>query len=326
MKIATVTLNPAIDQTVRVDQFQANSVNRAQAMQFDPGGKGVNVASYLADYGLEVAATGFLGQENPRTFEALFQRKGIGDYFVRIPGRTRTNVKIVDEAKQQTTDINMRGATPDGDAIHQLYRVLERLADEYAWFVLTGSLPPAVPEAMYAALITQIKSHGARVVLDTSGAALQEAVFAVPNVIKPNIHELEQLVGKELPDLPAVHVAAQQLLEGGIELVVVSLGERGALFADPRQTLLGVPPAVTVKSTVGAGDAMVAGLLAARAEGLDLAGAAQLATAFAVGAITRVGAHLPPPAALGGFVRRVKVSPVAEPAPSAVSPGDGAKS
>src|SRR5438477_11391870 len=106
MKIATVTLNPAIDQTVRADGFRPNMVNRAQAMQFDAGGKGVNVASFLADAGYEVTVTGLLGQDNADIFEQLFADKRIDDRFVRIPGRTRIGVKIVDEAGQQTTDIN----------------------------------------------------------------------------------------------------------------------------------------------------------------------------------------------------------------------------
>ena len=105
MKIATVTLNPAIDQAVRVDHFRLNTVNYAQAMQFDAGGKGVNVASALADVGYDVAMTGFLGQENAGIFEQFFSSKHIDDQFVRIPGRTRIGVKIVDEANQQTTDI-----------------------------------------------------------------------------------------------------------------------------------------------------------------------------------------------------------------------------
>src|SRR5437660_12612500 len=103
MKIATVTLNPAIDQTVRVDHFNPNVVNRSSAMRFDSGGKGVNVASFLADAGYSVAVTGFLGQDNAALFQQFFTHKGIDDQFVYIPGSTRIGVKIVDEARQQTT-------------------------------------------------------------------------------------------------------------------------------------------------------------------------------------------------------------------------------
>ncbi|HNB52190.1 MAG TPA: PfkB family carbohydrate kinase, partial [Anaerolineales bacterium] len=128
MKIATVTLNPAIDQTVKVVNFQPNAVNRSHDMQFDAGGKGVNVASFLADYGCKVAVTGFLGADNPRIFESLFLKKGIADHFIRIPGRTRTNIKIVDEQSQETTDINMAGEAPSAQALEALLHVIENLA------------------------------------------------------------------------------------------------------------------------------------------------------------------------------------------------------
>src|SRR5579863_9973197 len=117
MKIATVTLNPAIDQTVRVDNFRPNSVNLGQGLQFDASGKGVNVASFLADYGYDTAVTGYLGEANVDIFERFFASKGIDDCFVRIPGNTRINVKVVDGVKQQTTDINMPGQAPPQEAM-----------------------------------------------------------------------------------------------------------------------------------------------------------------------------------------------------------------
>ena len=156
MKIATVTLNPAIDQTVRADGFRLNTVNRGQAMQFDAGGKGVNVASFLADYGHATAVTGFLGQENPELFEQLFAHKRIEDHFVRIPAHTRTGVKIVDEANQQTTDINMPGLQPSPEAISALLETIERLAASCDWFALSGNLPPGAPTTIYATIITQL--------------------------------------------------------------------------------------------------------------------------------------------------------------------------
>src|SRR5687767_1971007 len=128
MKIATVTLNPAIDQTVMVDNFTPNAVNRAQSLQLDAGGKGVNVASFLADYGLSVAVTGFLGQENPQVFEQHFARKRIDDRFVRIPGLTRTGIKVVDQARRQTTDINLPGLTPSATELDRLHETINELA------------------------------------------------------------------------------------------------------------------------------------------------------------------------------------------------------
>jgi len=292
MKIATVTLNPAIDMTVRVDGFQTNTVNRGQSMQFDAGGKGVNVASFLADYGYATAVTGFLGQENADIFEQLFARKRIDDQFVRIPGRTRIGVKIVDEANQQTTDINMPGLLPTSEAMNKLLETIEGLAASYDWFALSGNLPPGVPATIYATIITQLKRHGKQVVLDTSGEALREGARAGPTIVKPNVDELQQLTGQSLADEAAVEQAARQLL-GDIRLVVISMGERGALFVDEATTLIAIPPPVLVKSTVGAGDAMVAGLIAGQVQGLSLPDCARLATAFSLGTITRLGSELP---------------------------------
>lgn len=307
MKIATVTLNPAIDQTVRVEHFQPNTVNRGQEMRLDAGGKGVNVASFLADYGCAVAVTGFLGQENSEIFERLFAQKGIDDHFIRIPGQARIGIKIVDEARQQTTDINLPGPMPPAEALPRLLTTMNQLAASCDWFVLAGAVPPGISTTIYAMLIDLIKAQGKRVVLDTSGEALLAGVQAGPTIVKPNVDELQQLVGHPLEDQTAIEQAAIGLLDAGIQLMVISMGERGALFVNHATTLLAVPPRVTVKSTVGAGDALVAGLIAGQAQNLDLADTACLATAFSLGAITRVGPHLPPSEALESYAQRVSV-------------------
>jgi 1-phosphofructokinase len=276
VKIVTVTLNPAIDQTVRMDHLQINSVNRGQAMQFDPGGKGVNVASYLADYEYETAVTGFLGEENTAVFEKLFAKKKIADHFIRIPGRTRTNVKIVDEAAQQTTDINMPGETPTPAAFQALTATVEALAQSCDWFVLAGNLPPNAPDTIYATLIGQIQKHGKGVVLDSSREALRHGILARPTIIKPNIHELAEVAGEELVEETAVIHTAQRLLNSQTQLVVISMGKDGALFITENETIKAVPPTIKIKTTVGAGDAMVAGLVAAQIQQLSLAESARL--------------------------------------------------
>jgi 1-phosphofructokinase len=173
--------------------------------------------------------------------------------------------------------------------------------------VLSGTLPPGIPATIYATLIAQLKEHGKQVVLDTSRDALREGVLAGPTIVKPNIDELQQLTGHVLSDEVALEQAARQLLDGGTQLVVISMGERGALFVDPATTLMAVPPAVVVKSTVGAGDAMVAGLLTGRIQGLDLGDCARLATAFSLGAITCTGHSLPTAEVLQVYFQQVSV-------------------
>src|SRR5262249_21402036 len=167
------------------------------------------------------AVTGFLGQENADIFEQLFARKRIEDHFVRIPGSTRIGVKIVDEANQQTTDINMPGLLPSPEAISALLETIERLVAFCDWFALSGNLPPGAPATIYATIIARLKRHGRQVALDTSGEALQEGVLAGPTIAKPNVDELQQLTGFSLTDEVALEQAARQLLAGDIQLVVI---------------------------------------------------------------------------------------------------------
>lgn len=310
MKITTITLNPAIDQTVFVDRFRTNTVNRGRAMQHDAGGKGVNVASFLADYGLKVTASGLLGEENAAIFERHLAAKGIADRFVRVPGATRIGVKIVDEADQQTTDINMPGASPPQGAIAALLDTINDLAESHDWFVLAGNLPPGVDTNIYAEIIARLKRYGRQVALDASGEALTAGLHAGPALAKPNLDELRQITHKPLTSEGALAEAIRQLHTQGVGLAVISMGSRGALFSDGEQSIQALPPAVAVKSTVGAGDAMVAGTIAGLAQGLSLAGCARLATAFSLAAISRIGAHLPARAELDAYASRVTVEPV----------------
>jgi 1-phosphofructokinase len=307
LKIATVTLNPAIDQTVRVDNFRPNRVNRAQAISFDASGKGVNVASFLADYGHDIAVTGYLGQANVNIFEQFFAFKGIDDCFVRIPGNTRINVKVVDEVNQQTTDINMPGQTPPQEAMNTLLETIEQLANSCDWFVLSGSLPPHVPTTIYATIITQLKRQKKHIILDTSGEALREGIQAGPTIVKPNIEELQQLMRHSLTSEAEIQQVAHQLLNEDIKLVVVSMGRQGAMLVEQATTLIATPPAITVKKTFGAGDAMVAGLVTAQIQGLSLADCGRLATAFSVGAIAHLSYNLPPRDILWQYFHQVYV-------------------
>jgi 1-phosphofructokinase len=309
MKIATVTLNPAIDQTVSVDNFQAGTVNRTLSTRLDAGGKGVNVASFLADYGLEVAATGFLGEENPELFERHFARKNIEDRFIRVPGETRVNIKIMDERNQETTDLNAPGQAPARDAVDRLSEQVEELAESCEWIVLSGNLPPGLPPNFYADLIQSIKRKNRRIVFDTSGEALLEGLKAGPCMIKPNISELSQLTGREFGELTEIHSAARSLLNEDVEVVVISMGGDGALFVKESESLFAVPPSVTLKSTVGAGDAMVAGLVAGSVKNLSLADCARLATAFSISAITRIGRDLHTRDEIESYQKQVLITP-----------------
>lgn len=291
----TVTLNPAIDQTLSIPGFAAGRVNRVAESRSNAGGKGVNVASFLADLGEDVTATGFLGAENSSLFDAVFQRKKIVDRFVRISGCTRVGIKIVDDATRQTTDINFPGLSPTSEEIEELFQRISALATQGGWFVLSGSVPAGAPDGIYAAMIESIHGRGGRVVLDTSGRPLREALASCPEVMKPNMDELSELAGRALESPADVLAAAESLLAQGIQRVVVSMGGDGAVFVDREEALLARPPRVAVRSTVGAGDAMVAGIVYAMLHDLPLADLARTATASGAYAVTRIGSGIEDP-------------------------------
>jgi len=305
VKIATVTLNPTIDQTVFIPNFRAGEVNRVAQTQFDPGGKGVNVAWFLADYGFPISVTGFLGEENIQIFERLFTRKKIQDRFVRIDGRTRSNIKIVDEVNQETTDINFPGQPPTATDIQTLFQIVAEMTKDCSWFVLAGSIPAGCQPDIYGELVKLIKGRDRAVALDTSGEALRLALPAAPTLVKPNIDELQELEGRPLETETEVIRAAQSWLAQGMETVVVSMGAAGALFVAENEVIMAQPPKVTVKSTVGAGDAMVSGTVAGKSRGASLAECARLGTAFSLSAISRVGAGLPSLEVIEEFMNQV---------------------
>jgi 1-phosphofructokinase len=287
-RVVTVTLNPAIDRTATIPHFTTGAVNRAEHVTERPGGKGVNVAAALAAYGVRVAATGFLGRDNAAVFETFFTQAGIADHFVRLTGRTRTGIKIVDPSNRETTDINFRGLTPsDSDIAALMRKVKELAAAGVDWFVLAGSLPPGVLPTIYRDLIMIVRNHGCRVALDTSGDPLRLAIDAAPDLIKPNIHELAALLDQPQHDKIDISAAARWLVARGVGLVAISMGADGACLANATGVVHVRPPSIAVSSTVGAGDAMVAGLVAAQLQFAGLNESARLATAFSLHALAQ---------------------------------------
>jgi 1-phosphofructokinase len=306
-KIATITLNPAIDQTASIPNFRAGEVNRVDWEQSDPGGKGVNVASFLTDFGFDVAVSGFLGKETAELFQTFFANKGIRDRFILIPGKTRINVKIIDDAQNQVTDINFPGQTPTAEDVVALNGAIDELATYCDWFIVSGSIPNGLAAVIYGELVDRLKAKGKTVVLDASGESLRQALPFAPYAIKPNIDELQELFVKKLENEGAIVQVAQKLLAKGIHTVVVSMGAKGAIFAEVNEIVVARPPTIDVVSTVGAGDAMVSGLVTGKLRGLPLVDCARLATAFSIGALSQVGPRLPPVETVESFVSQVAV-------------------
>ncbi|MBI6886603.1 1-phosphofructokinase [Pseudomonas sp. yb_2] len=287
-KILTLTLNPALDITIGLDTLRPGQVNRSQAQHSHAAGKGLNVAQVLADLGHSVTVGGFLGGDNLQPFEALIDGRGFIDCFVRVPGETRSNIKLV-EADGRVTDINGQGPEVDEAARSALLHRLEQIAPGHDAVVVAGSLPRGISADWFRQLLERLKAQGLKVVLDSSGEALRVGLQSAPWLVKPNTEELGEVLGLAVDNLTQQRAAAKRLLDSGVEHVVVSAGEQGVSWFSRDLALQARPPKVRVASTVGAGDSLVAGMV----HGLLLAEApAQTltrATAIAAQAVTQVG-------------------------------------
>ncbi|UXV20579.1 1-phosphofructokinase [Pseudomonas fluorescens] len=287
-KILTLTLNPALDLTVRLARLEPGEVNRSETLLTHAAGKGVNVAQVLADLGHEVTVGGFLGEDNPQAFEALIARRGFADAFIRVPGETRSNIKIA-EQDGRVTDINAPGPQVSEQAQAALLNQLTLIAPGHDAVVVAGSLPGGVTAQWFKGLLEHLKSLGLKVALDTSGEALRAGLHAGPWLIKPNTEELADALDCPTDSIAQQAQAAERLHAQGVEHVVISHGADGVNWFSPGTALHATPPKVSVASTVGAGDSLLAGML----HGLlrfDLPESTlRRATAIAAMAVTQIG-------------------------------------
>lgn len=282
--IFTVTLNPAVDRELTVDEIAYNTVLRASKWQVDCGGKGFNVARMLKSLGVASVALGFAAGKTGELLEEKLQALGIETDFVWIDGETRTNVSIVTAANDHYMKVNEPGPTiSKGDLTQLVQKVTER-SKAGDWWVLAGSLPPGVPPTIYANLIEIIQSSGGKVFLDTSDEALRQSCAAKPQLVKPNAEEAHELTDLPVNNPTEIAAAAAAIQKQGPENVIISLGKDGALVADGKTTWLAASPKIVERNPIGAGDSMVAGLVWGLNEGSSLGEA--LRRGIACGAAT----------------------------------------
>lgn len=296
--IITVSMNPSLDKTVSVGHFTYGGTNRVAASRVDAGGKAINVAVAASALGLSVACVGFLCAEDAAPIEEKLADFRVETEFYRLPGRVRTNLKIRDDAAGVVTELNEPGAAVDDAALAALRQVIERRLRRDDMVVLTGSLPPGCPKSFYGALVEDVARKRGRCVLDAEGEAFRLAVDKAPFLVKPNRSELETFVGHELTTRDAIRRAALALIERGVSLAAVSLGADGAMLVSRAATYFAPALSLSIKSTVGAGDSMVAGMLYALSRDADLPDVLRDGAACASASVVLEGTKL---ADLGGF-------------------------
>jgi 6-phosphofructokinase 2 len=291
--IVTLTINPAIDIFVNVARVEPTAKLRASAPKRDPGGGGINVARVAHRLGASVAAIYPTGGALGKLLQRLVEREGIDSIVTPSHVETRENFTAYDES----TGEQYRFVLP-GSALHRpeweaMLDKLAGLSEKPRYVVASGSVPPGVPDDIYAKVARIARELGAAVVIDSSGASLRAALAEGVTLVKPNLNEFNDFAGAKLDDDDTRIAACRKLIDSGAtEMVALTLGEDGALLVTKRQVLRAKPMHIEVVSAVGAGDSFVGGLVASLAKGRSLEEAFRVAVAAASAAVMSPGTEL----------------------------------
>ncbi|MCA1035427.1 1-phosphofructokinase [Bacillus infantis] len=286
--IYTLTLNPSVDYIVELDNVEIGSLNRTKSESKFPGGKGINVSRVLKRMGVDSEAIGFAGGFTGRYITDSLQEENIRTRFVQVKDDTRINIKL---KSGQETEINARGPEISKEDLGALTFEISRLG-QGDMLVLAGSIPSTMPDNTYEAFAKMCHEAGAGFAADAEGELLKKVLPYRPFLIKPNHHELGELFGTEIHTCEEVLPYAKKLIEMGAQNVIISLAGEGAVFVNEDMAIAATVPKGILRSSVGAGDSMVAGFLAefSRSGSYEAAFkysvASGSATAFSIGLCT----------------------------------------
>ena len=306
--IYTVTLNPAVDKTVVIEDFCAGSVNRVVSVREDAGGKGINVSKCLKNLGADTVAAMILAGETGKRLSTMLKQLDIPMLCVAAEGENRTNLKIIDPVKGENTDINEPGPLIHSAMLDQLKNKLGSCVGKGDIVILSGSLPKGVDRGLYAEWIRYFRTLGACVYLDADGEPMQKGITALPYMIKPNDHELAMLVGEGELSREDMLLEGRKLLERGVEEIVISLGGDGALFVSKDGCYHAPALPVEVKSTVGAGDSVVAAMAYGQAMNLSREEKIRLAVAMGAASVMQSGTQPPEASLVWELASRVRIT------------------
>ncbi len=269
LTVSVMTLNPAVDIAYEVRAVYNDQKTHAISNRYDPGGNGVNVARALERLGVPNRHFGIIAGKSGLLLQDLLGDHLHDSVWIEVPGETRVNSTVIEYDPPRQIEITGVGPEVDEDALEKLSQhFLRHCKNGIA--IMTGSIPPGVPRNYYADMVERVREQGGKVVLDATGDILRRCIEARPYLIKPNQYEIEQIVGRSLNGINDVEKAAREICDLGVEVVVVSLGARGALCVTKELSLHVKSPSIEVRSSVGAGDSMVAGIVSGLVRGLDM--------------------------------------------------------
>ncbi|MGZ4161041.1 MAG: 1-phosphofructokinase [Neobacillus sp.] len=287
--IYTLTLNPSVDYIVQLESFELGDLNRTISETKYPGGKGINVSRVLSELGVTSIALGFNGGFTGKYIEDYLHNEKIETDFIKVKDDTRINIKL---KTGQETEINAKGPNITEEDFQLLMEKISQLSKNDL-LVLAGSIPSTLPETTYEELVKICKENGVEFVCDAEGDLLKKVLAYNPFLIKPNHHELGELFNTTISSCEEVIPYGKKLIEMGAKNVIVSLADKGAVLINANMSLIAEVPKGRVKNSVGAGDSVVAGFLAAYQksnnvkEAFQQSVAAGSATAFSLGLCTK---------------------------------------
>lgn len=290
--VYTITLNPAIDKSTSVKALVPEKKMKCTPPLFEPGGGGINVARAIRKLGADSTAIYFAGGYSGRFFTQLLDRENVHSKVIEISHHTRENLIVFDNATDLQYRFGMPGPIIEVNEWEQLLVSVDAI-DDADFFIASGSVPAGVPANIFAQIAAIAKKKGVKCIVDTSGEALQLAADEGVYLLKPNLGELSSLVGKEALEPEMITKVARQLIsKGDCEVVLVSMGAAGAMLVTKERSVQLSAPAVKRKSTVGAGDSMVAGIVFALMNGMPIDEAARYGVACGSSATMNPGTEL----------------------------------
>ena len=307
--ITTICLNPSFDRAVEMDTLKLGEVNRIRALREDLGGKGINVAVVAQRLGLDVQCLGIMGEDGAQQLSAMMDQEHLNHHFLRIPGKVRTNLKLVLKDEKGITELNEAGTPMQEEHLRAFFELAREKTADSDLVVLTGSLPPGCPVGVYRDLMKTLE--GKKCILDSEGPELELAAkTAHPFLIKPNLHEMETTLGLELRTMRSIRDAALLFIRLGVENAVVTMGAMGAMFVDRERTLFAPALRVAARSHVGAGDAMLGGMLLGYEREGDMGKAFRYGVAAGAASVMTEGTQLIVPEDFYSLLDQVRIQEV----------------
>ena len=305
--IGTITLNPSIDQHISVKNLVKDDANRALTITLTPGGKGINVSKVVRELGGVTRAYALVGGFTGEYLKELVKPLDFSLTTVPVHGNTRVNTVVTDLKDETQTRISAPGPTVRRDELGRFTRLLLSVRPRPFLWALGGSLSKGMSPGTYRRLIRVLQKNGTRCILDTDNEALKQGVEAKPFMIKPNEYEMQRLCGKSVRSVQEYLLAARRLVRQGVQVVIVSLGAKGALFVTSEEAFHSVAPAVEVRSKVGAGDSLIGGVAWGLHRKMSLRDAAKLGVAASSSAVMRGAPRLCLKSDLKNLVERVEI-------------------